>query len=201
MKNEAYTRYSGTLEIIIPDGRFFDTSGNSNDEKSIIICEEKETENINEATIIDFIAPKIYSEDSKVQYDYAKSTATINFETSDRFFKSNIEETDSNNNKVAIIEKNEIQIFDDNGDDVTETLDWKLSSPIFTSYGYKYSITIQDYVDEFKFDFVFREGAIYDENGLYNKETILTYMVDDVKPRIKYKSTDSSLLDNKDYYI
>ena len=200
MKNEAYTRYSGTLEIIIPDGRFFDTSGNSNDEKSIIICEEKETENINEATIIDFIAPKIYSEDSKVQYDYAKSTATINFETSDRFFKSNIEETDSNNNKVAIIEKNEIQIFDDNGDDVTETLDWKLSSPIFTSYGYKYSITIQDYVDEFKFDFVFREGAIYDENGLYNKETILTYMVDDVKPRIKYKSTDSSLLDNKDYY-
>ena len=197
--NEPYTRYSGTLEITIPEGKFFDSSGNSNNSKYIIICEDKETENIKDATIIDFVDPKIYTDNNTVVYDYVKQTATISFETSDRFFKTNKSEKDEKGNNLAIIDKDEIRIIDDNGDDVTDTLDWKLSTPIFTNYGYKYSITIQDYVDEFKFSFIFKEGSIYDENGRYNEETTLTYMVDDVKPRIKYKGINVNYLDNQSY--
>ena len=200
ISGEAFTRYSGKFKLKIPQGTIVDTSGNANDELDIVLCKDKATDSISEATIIDFIDPKIYCTDNTVQYDQQALTATVNFETSDRYINTNVNETDSSGNKIAVVERSEITIYDDYNNDVTNSLDWTLSAPELTSGGgFKYYITINNYMDEFMFTFVIKKGAIQDKNGRQNQETSLQYMVDDLKPRWKYMSCDASVLDTSTY--
>lgn len=200
ISGEAFTRYSGKFKLKIPKGTIVDTSGNLNDELEIVLCKDKDTDSISEATIIDFIDPKIYCTDNSVKYDHDTLTATVSFESSDRYFNTNVNETDESGNKIAVVERSEIRIYNDYNEDVTDSLDWTLSAPTLTSGGgFKYYATINNYMDEFMFTFVIKKGAIQDKNGRENQETSLTYMVDDLKPRWKYVSCDASVLDTNAY--
>ena len=120
--------------------------------------QDKDTDSILEATIIDFIDPKIYCTDNSVKYDHDTLTATVSFESSDRYFNTNVNETDESGNKIAVVERSEIRIYNDYNEDVTDSLDWTLSAPTLTSGGgFKYYVTINNYMDEFMFTFVIKK--------------------------------------------
>ena len=181
LENEIFRRHSGKIELVIKEGKVYDTSGNTNIETRIIVDNDNGDDE-NNYVRVDFIKPKLYYKDKFISW--AKRYATVTISGTDRFYNFDTKLT-----------ANDISIYQLNRDgQYIQRTDLPITvTPVKTQYGYDFVVRLDEFEEEFRqLKISIPAGKIGDLDGHTNEATDIFVDLDNKKPVWRYMSTDTS---------
>ena len=200
---EVFERHSGVIKIVFAENQISDSSGNKNDETTIIVDNDNGDSETN-GIIVDFVNPNIYYQDKYLNWE--ENYALITLRATDRFYDINTALQASDIKLYEKVENDDGTIsYIDITNNFTENIKITKSNPLTSNgniVGYDYTIRLDDFNEEFKMKIVVAAGAkdaegnilhgIGDTSGNLNDATDIFVDLDNRRPTWDYVSTDST---------
>lgn len=208
LEGEIFKRHSGIIKLVIAEGKVWDTSGNKNDETTIIV-DTGDGDSLSDGIIVDFIDPIIYYHSKYTNWE--DRYALITLRATDRFYnyESNLEPED-----LTFYQQKEDGTWLDITNkfyDPSNSINKITISSLNNDYGEDFTIRLDDFEEEFRMKIVISGGSkttnaegivvldgIYDTSNNVNKETEIIIDLDNRKPYWKYVGTDTNITDFDD---
>jgi len=191
---DMFERHSGVIKIVFAEDQVYDTSGNPNNETTIIV-DNGDGDDLANGVIVDFVNPNIYYKDKYINWEDRYALITVR--ATDRFYDN---DTELKVSDIKLYQLNEetgqyIEITNIPDDDIT-------ISTVANAYGQDFIIRIDNFEEEFKMKINIAGGTkdadgtvltgIGDTSGNVNDETDIYVDLDNRKPSWKYVSTDTT---------